>query len=111
MTPAPTLWSRVCDYDALVPDRPAAALLATGQLAIVRLADGAVHAVANLDPFSGANVLARGLIGTRGMRSVIIGPMYKQAFDLVTGECLDDPAVRIAVYPVRVVDGGVEVAA
>lgn len=104
-------WSPVCAYDALVPDRPAAALLGSDQVAVVRLADGAVHAVANLDPFSGANVMARGLVGTRGTRAVIISPMYKQAFDLVTGECLDEAHAHLAVYAVRVVDGGVEVAA
>ena len=32
-------------------------------------------------------------------------PMYKQVFDLETGECLDDPAVRLPVHLVRVRDG------
>jgi nitrite reductase (NADH) small subunit len=33
--------------------------------------------------------------------------MYKQAFDLRNGQCLDDAAVQIPTYDVRVVDGTV----
>jgi nitrite reductase (NADH) small subunit len=36
--------------------------------------------------------------------------MYKQVFDLTTGRCLDDPAVRVATFGVRVDGGRVEVA-
>ena len=36
-------------------------------------------------------------------------PIYKQSFDLETGECLDDPDCPLATYPVRVVDGRVQV--
>ena len=35
--------------------------------------------------------------------------MYKQAFDLRTGACLDDAAVRVPAYDVAVVDGVVHV--
>jgi nitrite reductase (NADH) small subunit len=35
--------------------------------------------------------------------------MYKQAFDLRTGACLDDDTVRVAAYDVAVVDGVVHV--
>jgi nitrite reductase (NADH) small subunit len=37
--------------------------------------------------------------------------MYKQPFDLRTGECLDDPAVSVPTFPVRVVAGVVQVLA
>ena len=40
----------------------------------------------------------------------IASPIFKQSFDLRTGQCLDDPAVRLASYPVRVVEGRVLVA-
>lgn len=32
-------------------------------------------------------------------------PLLKQRFDLLTGDCLDDPAESIPVYRVRVRDG------
>ncbi|MFP5360393.1 MAG: nitrite reductase (NAD(P)H) small subunit, partial [Actinomycetes bacterium] len=44
----------VCDYDALCPELGVAALVDGVQVALFRLADGSVHAVQNLDPFSGA---------------------------------------------------------
>jgi len=36
--------------------------------------------------------------------------VYKQSFDLATGECLDDPAVSVPTFEVRVLDGHVQVA-
>jgi len=111
MTMAETAtWTRVCSLDALVPDRGAAALVDGHQIAIFRLSDsGAVHAVAHHDPFSGANVMARGLVGSRQGAATVASPMHKQSFDLVTGQCLDDPAVALRVWPTRVVDGWVEI--
>ncbi|PZS31328.1 MAG: nitrite reductase (NAD(P)H) small subunit [Pseudonocardiales bacterium] len=103
----PVQWTEVCGYDDMVPERPVAALVDAGQVAIVRLHDGGVHAVDNRDPFSGANVLARGIVGTAGDAHVLVSPMFKQCFDLRTGVCLDDPAVRLTVHPVQVVDGQV----
>jgi len=54
-------------------------------------------------------VLSRGIVGSRGDVPTVASPMYKQAFDLRTGGCLDDDTVRVATYDVRVVGGQVEV--
>ena len=35
----------------------------------------------------------------------VASPMHKQAFDLRTGQCLDDAAVRVPTYDVQVTDG------
>ncbi len=35
--------------------------------------------------------------------------MYKQSFDLRTGQCLDDDTVSITSYAARVLDGRVQV--
>jgi nitrite reductase (NADH) small subunit len=35
--------------------------------------------------------------------------MFKQPFDLRTGQCLDDPAVSIVTYHVRIVAGVIQV--
>ncbi|GAA3530252.1 nitrite reductase small subunit NirD [Aeromicrobium panaciterrae] len=100
----------MCTLDALVPDRGAAALVDDRQIALFRLSDtGDVHAVDHLDPFSRANVMARGLVGSRGGVATVASPMHKQAFDLRTGECLDDPTVSLRVWATRVADGWVEV--
>ena len=104
-------WVEVCDLRDLEPERGACVLVAGEPVAVVRTYDDEVHAVGNVDPFSGASVLSRGIVGTRGEAPVICSPMYKQAFDLRTGACLDDPDALVRVYPVRVVDGRVHVAA
>ena len=78
-------------------------------MAVFRTADGQVHALSNRDPFSSAMVLSRGIVGSRGDVRTVASPMYKQAFDLRTGRCLDDPAVAVPTYDVRVVAGTVEV--
>lgn len=102
-------WVDVCDLDDLVVDRGVAALVAGRQVALFRLDGDEVCAVDNHDPCSGANVIARGLVGTRGDAAVVSSPMYKQAFDLRTGRCLDEGSVALAVHPVRIVGGRVQV--
>lgn len=96
-------WTPVCAIAELLPDRGVAALLAGGeQVAIFRTSADAVYALSNIDPFSGAAVLSRGLVGDLAGVPVVASPMHKQHFDLRTGACVDDPSVSVAVYPVRV---------
>ena len=106
-----TAWVPVCSYDDLLPERGAAALVGGRQVAVFRLADGDVVALGNRDPFSGANVMSRGIVGSRGDAPTVASPMYKQVFDLRTGACLDDPAVALPAYDVVVHHGVVRVSA
>jgi NAD(P)H-dependent nitrite reductase small subunit len=102
-------WVPVCRLSDLVPERGAAALVVDEQVALVRLLDDVVHAVDQRDPFSGAHVMSRGIVGTRGDAPTLTSPMHKQVFDLRTGECLEamgrEPSA-LRVWPVRV-EGGV----
>ncbi|MGI5245603.1 nitrite reductase small subunit NirD [Dactylosporangium sp. CA-139066] len=98
-------WTAVCPYLRLEPERGVAALVDGVQVALFRTFDDGLYAIGNLDPFSGAAVLSRGIVGSRGDTPVVASPMHKQAFDLTTGECVDDPAIRVPVYAVRVHDG------
>ncbi len=107
----------VCALDALVPERGAAALVDGRQVALFRLADDTVLAVQNHDPFCGANVLSRGIVGTVGDAPTVTSPMHKQVWDLRTGACLDtggkapvDGSVDLATWAVEVRDGRVLVA-
>jgi nitrite reductase (NADH) small subunit len=102
-------WTAVCALTDIFPERGVAALVAGEQVALFRTHDDRVYAIGNLDPFSGAHVLSRGIVGSRGAVPTVASPMYKQVFDLRTGECLDDPVVRVPSRPVRVRDGVVEV--
>lgn len=95
-------WQAVCTLDDIVPDTGVAALVAGRQLAIFRLREGDVlYAIDHHDPCSGANVLARGLVGDIGGEPVVASPIYKQHFSLVTGRCLEQGDVAVAVFPVR----------
>jgi nitrite reductase (NADH) small subunit len=107
-TSATTVWVDVCAFDDLVPDRGVAALVGGLQVAVF-LVDGDVFALSNFDPFSEAFVLSRGIVGSRGDRLKVASPVYKQSFDLRTGQCLDDADVSVPVFGVRVVEGRVEV--
>jgi nitrite reductase (NADH) small subunit len=101
------VWTTACAYDRLIPGRGVGVLLDDGsQAALFRLDDGSVHAVGNIDPFSGAAVLSRGIVGDRGGRATVQSPILKQAFALDDGTCLDDARFSIPVYQVRVTPKG-----
>ncbi|AHH94386.1 nitrite reductase small subunit NirD [Kutzneria albida] len=103
-------WTAVCEFGDLEPERGVAALLPGGeQVALFLTYAGTLHALSNVDPFSGAAVLSRGIVGDRSGMPVVSSPVYKQAFDLTTGQCLDEPDVRVRTYPVVVWDGFVRV--
>ena len=107
-TVRPDGWTAVCRSGDLLPERGVAALVDGVQVALFRLFDGSLHAVGHRDPFSGAHVLARGIVGTRGDAPTVASPMFKQVFDLRTGVCLDAPddvSVHLPVFPVREEDG------
>ncbi|WP_396643731.1 nitrite reductase small subunit NirD [Microbacterium sp.] len=103
-------WVRVCRVDDLLVERGAAALIGDRQIALFRTFDGRIYAIDQIDPYCGAAVLSRGIVGDRSGVPTVASPMYKQVFDLRTGVCLDtqgkDPHV-VQVHPVTVDDGDV----
>ena len=105
------IWVPVCRVDQLRIDVGVAALVGGEQVALFRLDAEEIRAIGNLDPYSKANVLSRGIVGSRGEAVFVASPMYKQPFDLRTGQCLDDPEVSVPTFDVRVVDGAVQVLA
>lgn len=105
-------WTTVCALDDLIPRTGACALVRGKQIAVVRPDDSEqLYALSNYDPFSKAFVLSRGIVGDKGGVPKITSPIYKQGFDLRNGQCLDDPAVKIPTYQVRVTNGQVELLA
>jgi nitrite reductase (NADH) small subunit len=121
-------WVRVCRLDQLTPFRGSAAKVGDHQIALFRWPGGdypvvndrngrptpgngdTVYAIGNKDPFSGAYVMSRGVVGDRAGVHKVAGPVYKQSFDLSTGRCLDDETVQLTTFPVRLApDGWIEV--
>ena len=94
-------WIPVCRLKDIVPNTGVCALVHGRQVAVFRLEDDRLYALAAFDPFSRANVLARGIVGDVKGEVVVASPVYKQHFSLVSGRCLEDEAVTLDVFPVR----------
>lgn len=104
-------WKTVCKQEDLIPDVGIAAMFEGQQVAIFYMpkTEQKVFAIANWDPISQANVLARGLLGSQGNTLVVASPLYKQHFDLQTGQCLEED-IRIPCWPAQLIDGEVKLA-
>jgi nitrite reductase (NADH) small subunit len=103
-------WAQVCALTEIVPNTGVCCLIGREQVAVFRVGEAdELYAVSNFDPFSRANVMSRGIVGDRAGRPKVASPIYKQNFALDTGECFDDPGVRLLTYEVRVCNENVEV--
>lgn len=104
---------KVCTLNDIIPEAGVCALISTEtggkQVAIFRTKEDELFAIDNFDPFSNANVLSRGLIGGTVVTNedgtdqdilYVASPIYKQRFDLATGQCLDDESVKLGSYEV-----------
>ena len=112
MTTETTLqWTDVCAAGDILPDTGVCALIDGVHVAVFRIGEAEqFFAIDNVDPKSGASVLSRGLVGSLGDRIVVASPLYKNHFDLRTGECLEAPEHSVRAHAVRVEAGGVQVA-
>ncbi|GAP94152.1 nitrite reductase small subunit NirD [Leptolyngbya sp. NIES-2104] len=104
-----TTWTTVCTLEDITPNTGVCALVNGQQVAIFRVGQDQLYAIDNYDPFSKAYVLSRGIVGDRNGISKVASPIYKQNFNLKTGECLDDPTVTIRTFAVQLVEGQVQV--
>ena len=102
-------WHRVCPLDELELAWGEAALIDGVQIALFRLDAATVYAVGQMDPATFANVMARGITGSRGSRPTIASPLHKEVYDLETGECYSNPGLSLPSFRTRTVDGFVEV--
>ncbi len=93
-------WHRVCELAALPEQAGRSAWLEGRVLALFRLGEH-VYALDGVDPLAGVAVLGRGLVGDADGEPVVASPLYKQRYALMDGRCLDDPALSVACWPVR----------
>ena len=94
-------WIPVCRLKDIVPNTGVCALVHGQQVAVFRLEDDQLFAVDAWDPFSKANVIPRGIVGDLKGEIVVASPVYKQHFSLTSGRCLEDEAVKLGTWPVR----------
>jgi nitrite reductase (NADH) small subunit len=105
-----TQWITVCPLERIAINTGVCALVNDRQIAVFRVGDGTqVYAISNYDPFSKAHVLSRGIVGDRNGIPKVASPVYKHNFNLITGECLDDPSVTVPKFFVQIVEGQVQV--
>jgi len=109
-------WSSICHLDDIVLNSGRCALFDGEQVAIFRINDVVageekLYAVNNHCPFSTANVISRGIIGSMEDKTVVASPIYKQHFDLSTGLCIEDNSVKLKTYNIRIVNEKIELAA
>tara|TARA_R110002012_G_scaffold7252_2_gene34273 strand:- start:4078 stop:4482 length:405 start_codon:yes stop_codon:yes gene_type:complete len=101
-------WQKVCTKTDLVAFSGVAAWLETAegaaQVAIFYLPglgqgqSDTLYALDHFDPFSHANVIARGIVGDLKGDAVVASPIYKQHFRLEDGQCLEDDSVRLRTW-------------
>lgn len=110
MDTANQFWVDVCSLNDLVENIGQCALINGKQVAVFCVSGTEdVYAIDNFDPFSEANVISRGILGDLGGRIVVASPIYKQHFELKSGQCLEDETVKLNTYNVRVQDGLVQI--
>ena len=102
-------WIYACADDDLAAGIGVCASVRGRQVAVFRLPDNRLFAIDNHDPFSGSNVLSRGISGDLDGEPVVASPIYKQHFNLSTGQCLEDDSVRLDVFDVKLLDGQIRV--
>jgi nitrite reductase (NADH) small subunit len=104
-----TAWHRACALGELEQSWGEAVLLGERQIAIFLVAPDELYAVDHLDPDTHAAVMARGIVGSRGVRPTVASPLHKQVYDLGTGECFTHPEFSLGTFHTRVVAGFVEI--
>ena len=95
-------YTPICTVQDILPDTGVAARVQGRHIAVFRIGSDRFHAIDNIDPRSGASVLSRGLVGNLGDRIVVASPLYKNHFDLTTGECLEAPEQSVRAHAVRI---------
>jgi nitrite reductase (NADH) small subunit len=103
------VWTPICALDKLPVERGVTALVRGHAVAVFLVPDGSVYVIGNHDPFSKSTVLGRGIVGVRDDIPFVASPSSRLAYDLRSGECLEDRTVSVPTYAVKVVDGIVHV--
>ncbi|WP_028470169.1 nitrite reductase small subunit NirD [Neptunomonas japonica] len=98
-------WLDLCSINDLVANSGVCALLKEEQVALFYLPnEQKVFAVGQYDPFGNANVMSRGIIGSKQGQLFVASPLYKQHFLLEDGSCLEDAAISLPVWKTQIIN-------
>lgn len=81
-----------------IPEGRARVVAIGGRTIAVFNAGGGYYAIANACPHQGGPLAEGDVYGTR-----VICPRHGWEYDLTTGANVDDPAMKVACYPVKIV--------
>lgn len=106
-------WIDICKLSDIAPNTGVCAKFKERQVAVFHIHSKSLHgskvkAISNLDPYSNANVLSRGLITEKEDRYFVASPLLKQQFCLETGATDQDDNIQIHTYDARIHDGLVQ---
>lgn len=92
----------VCTLGDLEQNLGAVALLDDGTQVALFHVDSEVYAVSNIDPYMGAAVISRGIVGEYDGVPTVASPLLKQRFRLTDGHSLEDEQHVLETYPVEI---------
>ncbi|WP_461517484.1 nitrite reductase small subunit NirD [Porticoccus sp.] len=95
----------ICQRNDLIANSGICALIDGQQVAVFYLPEEEppVYAIGNWDPLGKANVLSRGIVGDIQGQLVVASPLYKQHFDLITGQCVEQDEIKVPAYNVELI--------
>ncbi len=100
-------WIEVCGANKVPVERGVAAVVDGRPIAIFRISsdDGdKFFAVDHIDPRTNTPTIARGIVGSANDEPIVISPLLKDRFSLITGSCLNEPELSISVLDVKLTD-------
>ena len=96
-------WFYACDMDDVPRNGGVCVKYNDEQIALFHFARrDEWYATQNECPHRKQTALSRGMIGSQNEEPKIACPFHKKTFSLRTGECLNDDACALKIYPVRV---------
>lgn len=92
--------SYICRKEDLIANSGICVLFGGLQIAVFYLPKEipSVYGISNWDPIGKANVLSRGIVGDLGGELVVASPLYKQHFNLVSGQCLEQEELAVRTF-------------
>lgn len=95
-------WVTVGKTSDLIADAGVGVQVGNEQVALFLIRQtNAIYAVSNFCPVNRVNIIARGIVGDINGEPVVASPLYKEHFSLLTGKCLEQPELDLAVWSVR----------
>jgi nitrite reductase/ring-hydroxylating ferredoxin subunit len=114
-------WAGVGDVSTLEREGRIVARIGGRAIGVVLAPDGTPRALRNRCPHHGAPLclgvvqerVAADLVGSYRLTGepILRCPWHGWEFDLESGRCVEEPSLRVAVYPVKVEDGRIFVRA